>query len=42
MENLKYSEILAQNQILRNTVKGIPYRISVLSNVTINSLKEIL
>ncbi|OFX38205.1 MAG: hypothetical protein A2X08_09170 [Bacteroidetes bacterium GWA2_32_17] len=42
MENLKYSDILAQNQILRNTVKGIPYRISVLSNVTINSLKEIL
>lgn len=42
MENLKYSEILQQNRLLKETLKGVPYKVSVLSNVTINSIKEIL
>lgn len=42
MKALKYSEILQQNQLLKRTQKGTPYKISVLSNVTINSIKEIL
>lgn len=42
MENLKYSEILQQNHLLKETINGVPYKISVLSNVTINSIKEIL
>lgn len=42
MENLKYSEILQQNHFLKATIKGVPYKVSVLSNVTINSIKEIL
>ncbi len=42
METLKYSEILQQNQLLKGIQKGAPYKISVLSNVTINSIKEIV
>lgn len=42
MENLKYSEILQQNHFLKETIKGVPYKVSVLSNVTLNSIKEIL
>lgn len=42
MENLKYSEILQQNHFLKETIKGVPYKVSVLANVTINSIKEIL
>jgi FkbH-like protein len=41
MENLKYSEILQQNKILKERVKGDPFKVSILSNVTINSFKEI-
>ncbi len=42
MENLKYTEILQLNKALVGTLKSKPYEIGVLSNVTINSLKEVL
>jgi FkbH-like protein len=42
MENLKYSEILQQNKALGEEIKGTPYKVTVLANVTTNSLKEIL
>ena len=42
MENLKYTEILQSNKELAGTIKSKPYEIGVLSNVTINSFKEIL
>ena len=42
MENLKYTEILQLNKALVGTIKFKPYEIAVLSNVTINSLKEVL
>lgn len=42
MENLKYTEILRSNKELAGTIKSKPYEIGVLSNVTINSFKEIL
>ncbi|HMG16584.1 MAG TPA: HAD-IIIC family phosphatase, partial [Saprospiraceae bacterium] len=42
MENLKYTEILQLNKVLATKPVGKPYNIGILSNVTINSLKEIL
>ncbi len=42
MENLKYTEILLLNKQLFGKTKAIPYNIGVLSNVTINSFKDIL
>lgn len=42
MENLKYTEILQANKTLSTELNGNPYRISVLSNVTINAFKDIL
>lgn len=42
MEDLKYSEILQQNLLLKGRQYGTPYKIAVLSNITINSIKEIL
>lgn len=42
MENLKYTEILNLNKELASTIKTMPYEIGILSNVTVNSLKEIL
>jgi FkbH-like protein len=42
MENLKYTEILQLNKSLAGTIETKPYRIGILSNVTINSIKEIL
>ncbi len=42
MENLKYTEILQLNKALVGTIKSKPYEIGVLSNVTVNSIKEIL
>lgn len=42
MENVKYSEILHQNQLMSKEIKGNPYRVKVLSNITINLIKEIL
>lgn len=42
MENLKYTEILQLNKSLAGTIDTKPYRIGILSNVTINSIKEIL
>jgi len=42
MDNLKYSEILRLNKMLFDEVKGKPYKVKVLSNVTMNSIKELL
>lgn len=42
MEHLKYTEILQLNKGLAGTIQAKPYRISVLSNVTVNALKEVL
>jgi len=42
MINLKYSEILKLNNILSNTLKSSSYNVVVLSNITINQIKEIL
>lgn len=42
MEQLKYTEILQQNKALAGSIHTTPYKISILSNVTINSLQEIL
>jgi FkbH-like protein len=42
MENLKYTEILKLNKSLAGTIDTKPYRIGILSNVTINSFTEIL
>jgi FkbH-like protein len=42
MENLKYTEILKLNKELVGTIKSKPYEISILSNVTVNSFKDIL
>ena len=42
MENLKYTEILKLNKELVGTIKSKPYKIGVLSNVTVNSFKEVL
>ena len=42
MENLKYTEILQLNKELVGTIKSKPYDIAILSNVTVNSFKEIL
>jgi FkbH-like protein len=42
MENLKYTEILQLNKALAGTVIGKPYKVGILSNVTVNSFKEIL
>lgn len=42
MENLKYTEILKLNKELIGKIKSKPYNIGVLTNVTINSFREIL
>ncbi len=42
MENLKYTEILQLNKALIGKIDSKPYQIGILSNVTINSFKEIL
>jgi FkbH-like protein len=42
VENLKYTEILQLNKELVGTIQSKPYEISILSNVTVNSLKEVL
>lgn len=42
MEDLKYTEILKINREMDGKLSGLPYKISILSNVTINTLKEIL
>uniref|UniRef100_UPI0040474594 HAD-IIIC family phosphatase n=1 Tax=Algoriphagus sp. TaxID=1872435 RepID=UPI0040474594 len=42
MENLKYIEILQLNKALVGTIQAKPYEIGVLSNVTVNSFKEVL
>lgn len=41
MLQLKYTEILAANKKLSQEVTGVPYKITVLSNVIVNSFKEI-
>ncbi|MBA3682429.1 MAG: HAD-IIIC family phosphatase [Bacteroidetes bacterium] len=42
MENLKYTEILQLNKSMVGKINSKPYTIGVLSNVTVNSFKEIL
>jgi len=42
MVNLKYTEILKLNKSLSKKTEGKPYNIGILSNVTVNSIKEIL
>jgi FkbH-like protein len=42
MKSLKYSEILARNRELGQSVGGKPYRITLLSNIVVNQLGEIL
>ena len=42
MMNLSYPEILTLNQKLNLDKKLTPYKISILSNITINQIKEIL
>ncbi|MBA5247449.1 HAD-IIIC family phosphatase [Marnyiella aurantia] len=43
MENLTYSEILQQNVALRKNLEANPgYKISVLSNIIVHQLKEIM
>ena len=42
MENFKYTEILLLNKKLAGLIKSKTYEIGVLSNVTMNSFKEIL
>lgn len=42
MEHLKFSEILQQNKVLAGTIDAPKIKIGILSNVTVNSFKEIL
>lgn len=42
MENLKYTEILHLNKTLVGTIRSKPYEIGIISNVTVNSFKEVL
>ena len=42
MNTLKYSEILAANQKLKNTVDGAAYPVGIISNITVNQLRDIL
>jgi FkbH-like protein len=42
MENLKYIDILKRNADLEGTLLSNPYQIGILSNLTVNTFKEIL
>lgn len=42
MESLKFTEILEANKLLSSTIIGQPYKVTILSNVIINSFKNIL
>lgn len=42
MEHLKYTEILRQNRLLAAQAGGKHYQIGILSNITLNLLKDIL
>lgn len=42
MDHLKYTEILQLNKSLAGKISGKPYQIGILSNVTVNSFKEVL
>jgi FkbH-like protein len=42
LENLKYTDILQLNKALVCTIQSKPYEIGIISNVTVNSFKEIL
>lgn len=42
MKSLQYSEILKQNQELAKTLNSNEYKVGVLSNITVNPVKEIL
>jgi FkbH-like protein len=39
---MKYTEILRENSLLKKQLKSESYKISILSNITVNQLKEIL
>jgi FkbH-like protein len=40
METLKYAEILQLNKELKSKIKGGPFKVAVLSNVIVSSIKE--
>lgn len=42
MNNLKYSEILLRNHSMFEEIKGASYRVKILTNITICSIKELL
>jgi len=42
MENLKYSEILQQNRAMSQNDNGATYKVTILANITTNSIKELL
>ena len=42
MENLKYTEILQLNKSLVGTIRSKPFEIGIISNVVVNSFKEVL
>ena len=41
MQNLKYSEIIQENKKLEKKLKGREYPIGILTNITLNQLKEV-
>jgi hypothetical protein len=42
MQELKYSEILRLNKEIGETLESTPYKISILSNIIVHQIKEIL
>ena len=42
MKNLKYSDILKLNKEIGSELKSNPYNITILSNITVHQIKEIL
>ncbi len=42
MKDLKYSEILRLNKEIGNNLKSNPYKITILSNITVHQIKDIL
>ncbi|MBL0234363.1 MAG: HAD-IIIC family phosphatase [Chitinophagaceae bacterium] len=42
MVELKYTQILQENKILKEKVSGEPFRVAILSNITVNTIKELI
>ncbi len=42
MKDLKFFEIVSENRKIKNALNGTPFRVTILSNITINPLKDIL